>query len=159
MCCPSTRYEQYTILETIQATVGTLTAQYTVTIKLAYVSARNRPLFSIRLPPMPRRFSGIFYVQTNKHGLSGLFSTLLALQIGPETILQVEGFLMVVEWNLVYFCVKICSLGGISTSGIFDIFACISTTKGARSKWRLQRDSAHQTGSETPWVASLIVGW
>ena len=26
-------------------------------------------------------------------------------------------------------------------------------------KWRPQRDSAHQTGSETPWVASLIVGW
>jgi hypothetical protein len=86
-------------------------------------------------------------------------STILALQIGPETILRVEGFLMVVEWNLVYFCVKICSLGGISTSGIFDIFACISTTKGARNKWRPQRDSAHQTGSETPWVASLIVGW
>ena len=142
MCCPSS-YEQYTILETIQATVHS--------IKFAYVSARNRPLSQFLFP---RRFSGIFYVQTNKHGLSGLFSTLLAIQIGPETILQVEGFLMVVEWNLVYFCVKICSLGGISTSGIFDIFAWISTTKGVRNKWRLQRDSAHQTGSETLWVAS-----
>ena len=147
VCCPSS-YEQYTILETIQATVHS--------IKFAYVSARNRPLSQFLFP---RRFSGIFYVQTNKHGLSGLFSTLLAIQIGPETILQVEGFLMVVEWNLVYFCVKICSLGGISTSGIFDIFAWISTTKGVRNKWRLQRDSAHQTGSETPWVASLIIGW
>jgi hypothetical protein len=110
VCCPSS-YEQYTILETIQATVHS--------IKFAYVSARNRPLSQFLFP---RRFSGIFYVQTNKHGLSGLFSTLLAIQIGPETILQVEGFLMVVEWNLVYFCVKICSLGGISTSGIFRHF-------------------------------------
>jgi len=48
---------------------------------------------------------------------------------------------------------------GISTSGIFDVFACSSTTRGAMNKWRPPPDSAHQIGLETPWVAFLIVGW
>jgi len=60
------------------------------------------------------------------------------------------------SWSLV--C-KICSLGRISTIGMFDILAYISTTRRAMDKWRLQPNSAHQIGSETPFVSFLIVGW
>jgi hypothetical protein len=63
------------------------------------------------------------------------------------------------SWNLVYFWVKICSSGALSTSGIFDVFACISTTKGAMDKRRRQADSAHWIGLETSLVAFLILGW
>jgi hypothetical protein len=48
------------------------------------------------------------------------------------------------------------TLGGIFACGIWNIFACSSTTRGAMNKWRPQPDSARQIGLETPWVASPI---
>jgi len=38
-----------------------------------------------------------------------------------------------------------------------NVFACSTTTRGAMGKRRLQRDSAHQIGPETPLHTILMV--
>jgi len=40
-----------------------------------------------------------------------------------------------------------------------DVLACITTTRGAIGKWRLQRDSARRIGLKPTLHAVLIVGW
>jgi hypothetical protein len=48
-------------------------------------------------------------------------------------------------------------LGGIFAYGIFDLFACNSTTNGAIVKWRRQPDSARQMGLDLTFERVLIV--
>ena len=47
----------------------------------------------------------------------------------------------------------------MSISGIFDVCACISTTRGPMDKWRPPLDSGHQIGLDSTLHAFLIVGW
>ena len=49
------------------------------------------------------------------------------------------------------------TLGGIFTSGIWNVFACSSTTRGVMDKRRPRRDSAHQIGPETSFHTILMV--
>jgi len=49
------------------------------------------------------------------------------------------------------------SLGEIFTCGIWDIFTCSSTTKGAIAEWRPKLDSTRQRGTEATLEAFLIV--
>ena len=44
-----------------------------------------------------------------------------------------------------------------SPSEIGNVFACGTGTMNAMDKWRLPFDSAHQIGSEAPWVDALTV--
>jgi len=48
-------------------------------------------------------------------------------------------------------------LGGIFSCGIFNLFACNSTTKRAMTKWRPWLDSARQIGPATTLMDLLIV--
>jgi hypothetical protein len=49
------------------------------------------------------------------------------------------------------------ALGGIFASGVLNLFACNSTTKGAMVKWRQRLDSAGQKGPEIAMEGVLIL--
>jgi hypothetical protein len=49
------------------------------------------------------------------------------------------------------------TLGGIFGSGVFNLFACNSTTKGVMVKWRQRLDSAGQKGPEIAMEGVLIL--
>ena len=48
-------------------------------------------------------------------------------------------------------------MGGIFANGIWNAFACGSSTTGAMDKWILQADLAHQVGLNLTFHAVLIV--